>query len=208
METFKNNPPFSQLRMPRRISFYLLGDEASRRIIRMLESLAEELKDEIKITSSNYIGLTATRMRLKLKSSFGKHDELEIEVNNILEGYEEVFKSRLGLKGFPAARLGDQVHVGDDAVNIASDLCSLLTSKSYLTAEQVFYYLSAYAQRVKETITEKEPVQAKKSLGSVNVYRAALEEKIVKLEQLRRQGKIDEETYRKIRGIYEELLGG
>ena len=208
METFKNNPPFSQLRMPRRISFYLLGDEASRRIIRMLESLAEELKDEIKITSSNYIGLTTTRMRLKLKSSFGKHDELEIEVDNILEGYEEAFKSRLGLNGFPAARLGDQVYVGDDAVNIASDLCSLLTSKSYLTAEQVFYYLSAYAQRVKETIAEKEPVQAKKSLGSVNVYRAALEEKIVKLEQLRRQGKIDEETYRKIRGIYEELLGG
>ena len=38
-------------------------------------------------------------MKLKLKSSLGKHDAPEIEVNKILEGYKEAFKSRLRLKG-------------------------------------------------------------------------------------------------------------
>jgi len=38
-------------------------------------------------------------MKLKLKSSLGKHDALEIGVNKILEGYKEVFESRLRLKG-------------------------------------------------------------------------------------------------------------
>ena len=50
-------------------------------------------------------------MKLKLKSGFGKNDELEIEVNNSPEGYEEAFRSRLELKEFPAVRLGDLTNI-------------------------------------------------------------------------------------------------
>jgi len=194
--------------MGRRISFFVTEDEVSRKTIDLLNGLVEELKDKVKVSSTSFIGSALTNMKVKLESSFGKYEELEISVHAILNDYMEAFKSRFGLPELPAVRFGEQVFTGEDVANVASDLRSLLTSGTYLTAEQVFYHLANYIQRLAEIEERKAAIRAAETLGESNVYRAALRDRMAKLERLLNEGRIDVETYRKMKQVYEELLSG
>lgn len=194
--------------MAGQISFFLGEDDTSNKIVKLLDNLAKELKKNVKVSSTSFIGSTLTKMRIRLKSSFGKHEDLEIEVYTVLNQYRGFFESRFGLRNFPAVKFGEHLYTGPEVLNIASDLCSLLTSKTQLTAEQVFYYLADYSKRLAEAEARKAAVQAAQSLGGANVYRAALRDRMAKLNKLLEEGKIDDETYRKLRRVYEELLSG
>ena len=194
--------------MAGQISFFLGEDEVSKRIVKLLDNLVRELGKNVKVSSTNFIGSTLTKMKIGLKSSFGKLETLEIEAYTVLNQYRRLFESRFGVREFPAVRFGEHIYSGREVMNMASDLYSLLTNKTYLTAEQVFYYLADYSKRLEEIEARKAAIQAAEKLSSANVYRAAYRDRMAKLNKLLEEGKIDDETYRKLRKVYEELLSG
>jgi len=145
---------------------------------------------------------------MRLASSLGKFDELELEVHAIAREYRESFKRRLGLKEIPAIRLDDSLIYERDAVELAENLNSLL-KKTYTTAEQA---VSQPSDCLKRRIEEAKAVERAKAAPKVgeerDIYRAAIRERIMRLAALKREGRIDEETYTKLKSIYEELLKG
>ncbi|MEM2794038.1 MAG: hypothetical protein QW511_05225, partial [Candidatus Methanomethylicia archaeon] len=90
-------------------------------------------------------------------------------------------------------------------LEIASDLHSLLTSTANITGEQILYHLAATAQRIVEKDLKKE-VEVKE-ISESNILKASINERVAKLDKLLKEGKIDEETYKKMKRLYEELLG-
>ncbi|MEM1561222.1 MAG: hypothetical protein QXN35_06685, partial [Ignisphaera sp.] len=63
----------------------------------------------------------------------------------------------------------------------------------------------ATAQRIVEKDLKKE-VEVKE-ISESNILKASINERVAKLDKLLKEGKIDEETYKKMKRLYEELLG-
>jgi len=114
---------------------------------------------------------------------------------------------------FPAAILDGQAYAGEEALKIASRLHSLLEGSREVSVDGLISGLKGLS--VQEPVTESriatmEPAPSPagdKVLLESNVIRAGISECLAKLERLREEGKIDENTYRKMREIYSELLG-
>lgn len=208
--------------MAKHVAYYVSGDELSEEVVKVFEGLVKSLGKRVKVSYSGFIGSTVTRIKVALESSLGGRDELEIEVNAVAEGYEDTFKARLGLKGFPAARFGDETHYGEAASSLASTLSSLLTGPETPTFEQVIYKLTSATEelskprKVKKPVKEVEeapkpppvPPAPREHVRGVGVYGDAFMERLRKLEKLYREGKITREQYERMRRQLEEIFKG
>jgi len=196
--------------MAKRILFLIAEDDFSYSIAILLDDLLRELDGSVKVSSKRYLGAIVTEMKIKLRSLITKDEKLHIVVYAISEEYREEYKARFNVKDFPVVNIGGREYFGEDAVSITSDICSLLTSKDYLLAEQIFYYLSSSAQRASDASSKAvdNPSSSREAPNKLilEVYRSAFEELISRLERLRKSGVISEERYNKIRRIYAELL--
>jgi hypothetical protein len=195
--------------MPRKIAFYASEDDLSNKLIKILNGLISEIKSTAKISSKDmWPAFAETTVKILLPSTLGVKEELECEIWTSPKDYEEVLKTKFGLAGIPAVKIGDNIFVGESAIGVASDLHTLLTSNKYATAEQILYHLAATAKSLAETQmkeTEKEIELTEAAVTSV--LRQTISEKLSSLEKLYREKKIDEEPIRKMRKTYEELLG-
>lgn len=200
--------------MAKRISFYITGDEESLRITELLNDLARRLRERIKISSTSYVGWVTTRLRLALESSFGGRDELEIEVNSVAQEYQEALKTRLGVREYPAAKLGDQICYGEGAAELAQTLASLLTQENPPAIERILYQLSTSIEELRRpkpevpTPPEEIEIRASELTGEGPGLYGSLLERLKHLDRLLEEGKIDRERYEKLKKAYEELLKG
>lgn len=190
--------------MPYKLYFYLSEDELSGRILTTLEQLIGDLRDRVKVSSRGFWPAdVVTNVRIALPSAFGRKEFLELEIWTTTKDYENGLKQRFRLSGLPAARIGEKTVSGSRILEIASNMRTLLSGDTPTTAEQVFYQLATTVQGRAE---EEEKTEAAGVFTS-NILRVAMSEKMAKLEKMLRDKIIDEETYRKMRRIYEELLG-
>ena len=196
--------------MPRKITFYASEDELSSKLIKILNGLIREIKDTAKTSSRDmWPAFAITTVKITLPSTLGIREELECEIWTSPKNYEEVLKTKFGLAGVPAVKIGDNIFVGENAVGIASDLHTLLTANKYTNAEQILYHLATAAKSIAETqIKEAEKEIELREAPVTSVFRQTIREKLSSLEKLHMEKKIDEETYRKMKKTYEELLGG
>ena len=196
--------------MPRKITFYASEDDLSSKLIKTLNGLIREIKDTAKTSSRDmWPAFAITTVKITLPSTLGVREELECEIWTSPKNYEEVLKTKFGLSGIPAVKIGDNIFVGENAVGIASDLHTLLTANKYTNAEQILYHLATKAKSLAETQIKKAEKEIELREASVtSVFRQTIKEKLSSLEKLHMEKKIDEETYRKMKKTYEELLGG
>jgi len=196
--------------MPRKITFYASEDDLSSKLIKILNGLIREIKDTAKTSSRDmWPAFAITTVKITLPSTLGVREELECEIWTSPKNYEEVLKTKFGLSGIPAVKIGDNIFVGENAVGIASDLHTLLTANKYTNAEQILYHLATTAKSLAETqIKEAEKEIELREASVTSVFRQTIKEKLSSLEKLHMEKKIDEETYRKMKKTYEELLGG
>ena len=195
--------------MPKKIIFYTSDDELSSKVLRILNGLIGEVKNMAKLSSRDqWPAFSITSVKITLPSTLGKSEELECEIWTAPKRYEESLKTKYGLVGLPAVRIGDSVFVGEHAISIASDLHTLLTASKFTSAEQILYHLAATAKSLGEAQMEeaRKKIELKEAPIS-NVFRQTISEKLSNLEKLYKEKKIDEETYRKMKKTYEELLG-
>jgi hypothetical protein len=181
--------------MPRKITFFAFHmheeDDFSNKLLRILSGLVNEVKDIVKLSSREvWPAFAVTNVKILLPSALGGGEELECEIWETSKNYEELMKRKFELTSVPAVKIGDDIFVREHAVSIASELYTLLTTRRYISSDQILYHLVA---------TARPPV--------TSVLRQTISEKISSLEKLYREKKIDEETYRKIKKTYEEILG-
>jgi len=192
--------------VPYKIYFYLSQDELSNKLLKILDELIKDVRNKSKISSRDIWPASAvTNVKIFLSSVLGGREELECEIWTTLREHEEGMKRRFGLTSLPAVRIGEKIFTGLSTLEIASDLHSLLTSTANITGEQILYHLAATAQRIVEKDLKKE-VEVKE-ISESNILKASINERVAKLDKLLKEGKIDEETYKKMKRLYEELLG-
>lgn len=195
--------------MPRKITFYISEDDLSIKLLKILNGMVGEVKDRVKLSTRDFWpAFAVTNAKISLPSALGRSEELECEIWTSPKDYEEAMKTKFGLTGIPATKIGENIFIGEHAVTIASDLHTLLTANKYISAEQILYHLAATAKSLAEAQIQevREEVELKEA-SLTNVFRQTISEKLSNLEKLYREKKIDDETYRKMKKTYEELLG-
>jgi hypothetical protein len=195
-----------------RIQFFIAGDELSKKMLRTIDGvtklLTERFGQRIMLSSRDFIAYVLTTNIIQ-----GAADAIQLDVYFVLEAYREELKAKFGVADFPAAMLDGQAYAGEEALKIASRLHSLLEKSREVSVDELISGLKGLS--VQEPVTESgmaamEPAPSPaedKVLFEGNVIRAGISDCLAKLERLREEGKIDENTYRKMREIYSELLG-
>jgi len=195
-----------------RIQFFIAGDELSKKMLRTIDGvtklLTERFGQRIMSSSKDFIAYVLTTNIIQ-----GTADAIQLDVYFVLEAYREELKAKFGVADFPVAILDGQAYAGEEALKIASRLHSLLEGSREVSVDELISGLKGFS--VQEPVNESgmaamEPAPSPaedKVLFEGNVIRAGISDCLVKLERLREEGKIDENTYRKMREIYSELLG-
>ncbi|MEN2975347.1 MAG: hypothetical protein ABDH32_07220 [Candidatus Caldarchaeales archaeon] len=175
--------------MPYKITFYTSEDETSNKVLRILNGLIRDLKDRSKFSSKDiWPAHAVTTVRISLPSTLGKSEELEFEIWTTLKNYEEDMKTRFGINGIPAVKIGEKILTGPYVLEIASDIHALLTSSTYINAEQIFYHLATTAQSLVEKELKKE-AEAEEVFAS-NIFRSTISERMAKLEKLLKEKRL------------------
>lgn len=192
-----------------RIQFFLAGDELSKRMLRIIDRvtrlLIERFGPRVTSSSRDFIAYVLTTSIIQ-----GAADTIQLDVYFVLEAYREELKAKFGVMDFPAAILDGQAYAGEEALEIASRLYSLLEGSRGVSDDELVSGLKRLG--IQESLVESgvEPASSQvesKVLFESNVIRVGISECLAKLEKLRGEGKIDENTYKKMKEIYSELLG-
>lgn len=190
--------------MPFKITFYVSEDELSEKLVDILEGLVREVRSRSKISVRDFIpGKTLTTVKITIPTALGTSEELECEVWATQKKYEDDMRRMFALKSLPALRIGREVFTGPHVLEIASSLREMLAGKAKAPAEQVFHYLATISIGSAERVL-KEAIDAE---AISDLLRATMREKMGKLENMLREGKISRETYEKMKRIYEEIFG-
>jgi len=199
--------------MKKHIIFFLAEDDLSYSIAAILDGLIEELDGKVKFSSQKYLGAILTELKIMLRPNFArKSDTLKVIVYSISELYKERYKPVFNIPIFPAVSLGGCDYFGEEAVDIASELYSILSSRDRLNSEQVVHRLLRRARKIgsfnKVRIERSEDSKIRGGNPAVASFcKRVFEELMRKLDKLRREKKIDDMKYRKIKEIYIKLLG-
>lgn len=195
--------------MPRKIIFYASEDDLSTKLIKILNGMVSEIKNIVKLSARDvWPGFAVTNVKISLPSALGRSEELECEIWTSPRDYQEAMKTKFGLTRIPAVKIGENIFTGEYAVTIASDLHTLLTASKYISAEQMLYHLAATAKDLAETQVQEDRREIEvKEASLTNVFRQTITEKLSNLEKLYKEKKINDEAYRKMKKMYEELLG-
>ena len=199
--------------MEKYITFFLAEDDLSYSIAAILDGLIEELKGEVKLKSQRYLGSILTELKIALRQNhMGKRDTLKVIVYSVSELYKERYKPIFNIPIFPAVSLGGYDYFGEEAVEMASELYSVLSSKDGLSSEQVVNRLLGRARRMKsfnkvEIDCLKDSRVCGGSTAVASLCKRVFKELMRKLDRLRLEKRIDDTKYKKLRQIYGELFG-
>ncbi|MEN2975040.1 MAG: hypothetical protein ABDH32_05625 [Candidatus Caldarchaeales archaeon] len=188
--------------MPYKMTFYASEDELSIKLLNILSGLVREVGNRCKLSSKYFLpSETLTLVKITLPTTLGKSEELECEVWTTVRTYEEYMKKKFGLKSLPALKVGREVLTGSHVLDIALDLHTLLSGSPNVTAERVFYQLATTIQR----LVEKEKIKA--TVLYSDIVKSTISERLAELERLLKEGKIKEETYKKMKLVLKEIMG-
>jgi len=199
--------------MEKYITFFLAEDDLSYSIAAILDGLIEGLKGEVKLKSQRYLGSILTELKIALRPNYtGKRDTLKVIVYSVSELYKERYKPIFNIPIFPAVSLGGYDYFGEEAVEMASELYSILSSKDGLSSEQVVNRLLGRARRMKsfnevEIECLKDSRVGGGSPAVASLCKRVFKELMRKLDRLRLEKKIDDTKYEKLRQIYGDLFG-
>ena len=199
--------------MEKYITFFLAEDDLSYSIAAILDGLIEELKGEVKLKSQRYLGSVLTELKIALRQNYtGRRDTLKVIVYSVSELYKERYKPIFNIPIFPAVSLGGYDYFGEEAVEMASELYSVLSSKDGLSSEQVVNRLLGRARRMKSfNKVEIDCLKGSRVCGGstavASLCKRVFKELMRKLDRLRLEKKIDDMKYEKLRQIYAELFG-
>ena len=199
--------------MKKHIIFFLAEDDLSYSIAAILDGLIEELDGKVKFSSQKYLGAILTELKIMLRPNLArKNDTLKVMVYSISELYKERYKPMFNIPIFPAVSLDGYDYFGEEAVDIASELYSILSSGDRLNSEQVVHRLLRRGRTIgnfnKVRIERSEDFRIRGGNPVVASFcKHVFEELVGKLDKLKLEKKIDDMRYRKIREIYTRLLG-
>ena len=198
--------------MRKHIIFFLAEDDLSYSIAAVLDGLIGELNGGVKLSSQRYLGAILTELKIRLSPNpAGRHDTLKVIVYSISELYKESYKPIFNIPIFPAVSLGGYDYFGEEAVDIASELCAILSSGDNLSSEQLIERLLHRCHRIGGLNRVKVERLENQRLNGRNpavasIYKLVFEELMGKLDRLRLERKIDDVRYERLREIYIKLL--
>ena len=199
--------------MRKHIIFFLAEDDLSYNIAAILDGLIGELNGGVRLSSQRYLGAILTELKIRLRPNPARrHDTLKVIVYSVSELYKESYKPIFNIPIFPAVSLGGYNYFGEEAVDIASELYSILSSRGHLSSEQVIKHLLHRCRRIGshnrvETVHLKDPRLGRKNPAVASICKLVFEELMEKLDRLRLERKIDDVRYERLREIYIKLLG-
>jgi len=198
--------------MRKHIIFFLAEDDLSYSIAAILDGLIGELNGRVKFSSQRYLGAILTELKIRLRPNPARRrDTLKVIVYSVSELYKESYKPIFNIPIFPAVSLGGYNYFGEEAVDMASELYSILSSGDNLSSEQVIKRLLdgchriGGLNRVKVEHPEDPRLDGRNSVVA-NIYKLVFEELMGKLDRLRLERKIDDVRYERLREIYIKLL--
>ena len=200
--------------MEKHIIFFLAEDDLSYSIAAILDELIGELDGGVKLSSQRYLGAILTELKIALRPNFARRcDTLKVIVYSISELYKERYKPVFNIPLFPAVSLGGCDYFGEEAVDMASELYSMLiSSRDRLNSEQIVDRLLRRARKMGSfNGVEAERSEEYKVYGGspavASLCKHVFEELMRKLDKLKLEKKIDDVKYEKLKGIYVKLLG-
>jgi len=199
--------------MRKHIIFFLAEDDLSYSIAAILDGLIGELNGGVKLSSQRYLGAILTELKIRLRPNPARrHDTLKVIVYSISELYKESYKPVLNIPIFPAVSLGGYNYFGEEAVDIASELYSILSNGGYLSSEQVIKRLLDRCHRIGglnrvKVERPEDPRLDGRNPAVASICKLVFEELMGKLDKLRLERKIDDVRYERLREIYIKLLG-
>ena len=198
--------------MGKHIIFFLAEDDLSYSIAAILDGLIGELNGGVKLSSQRYLGAILTELKIRLRPNLARRrDTLKVIVYSISELYKESYKPVLNIPIFPAVSLGGYNYFGEEVVDIASELYSILSSGGHLSSEQVIKRLLHRCRGIGshnrvETAHLKDPRLGRKNPAVASICKLVFEELMEKLDRLRLERKIDDVRYKRLKEIYIKLL--
>ena len=199
--------------MRKHIIFFLAEDDLSYSIAAILDGLIGELDGRVKLSSQRYLGAILTELKIRLRPNLmRRHDTLKVIVYSISELYKERYKPIFDIPIFPAVSLGGYNYFGEEAVDIVSELYSILSSGGHLSSEQVIKHLLHRRRRIGSLNRVKverpeDPRLGGKNPAFASICKLVFEELMGKLDRLRLERKIDDVRYERLKEIYVKLLG-
>jgi len=199
--------------MRKHIIFFLAEDDLSYSIAAILDGLIGELNGGVKLSSQRYLGAILTELTIRLRPNLARRrDTLKVIVYSISELYKESYKPIFNIPIFPAVSLGGYDYFGEEAVDIASELYSMLSSRGHLSSEQVIKRLLHRCHGIGshnrvEVEHLEDPRLGRKNSAVASICKLVFEELMGKLDRLRLEKKIDDVRYERLREIYIKLLG-
>ena len=250
--------------MPYTFQFFMIGDDLSRKLMRVVDGVSKLLikrfGSKCRSYSRDHTAYVLASSEAILELEQGSRETLRIDTYFILNIYQEELKARFSLPKFPAARMGGRTFIGEEALELASSLHSLLESSQGMSdrelAEAIERLTSGERVQVKpqesRASMKSSPAKAIKAVSRMasrltgvlrslapppttktgaekaaepeirpapspgesvkapslgdDILRAGIMDCLAKLEKLRREGRISEEEYRRMREIYLSLL--
>jgi len=198
--------------MGKHIIFFLAEDDLSCIIAAILDGLIRELNGGVKLSSRRYLGAILTELKIRLRSNLARrHDTLKVIVYSISELYKESYKPVLNIPIFPAVSLGGYNYFGEEVVDIASELYSILSNGGHLSSEQVIKHLLHRRRRIGSLNRVKverpeDPRLDGRNPAVASICKLVFEELMEKLDRLRLERKIDDVRYKRLKEIYIKLL--
>ncbi len=241
--------------MPYTFQFFMTGDDLSKKLMRVVDGISKLLikrfGSKCRSYSRDYTAYVLASSEAILELEQGSCETLRIDTYFILNIYQEELKAKFSLPKFPAARMGGRTFIGEEALELASSLHSLLESSQGMSDRELARAIKRLAggERVQvkpqesrasmkssstkavkavsrmasrltevlrslapppttETDAEKaaEPEVRQAPSLEDDILRAGIMDCLAKLEKLRREGRISEEDYRRMREIYLSLL--
>lgn len=190
--------------MPFKVYVYLSEDEISGKIAESLNELVGEVRSRAKVSSKNvWPAYTVVTVKIPFTSITGRQEEVEFEIWRALAGkyYEEGLKSIHGVNSIPAVKVGEKVFEAASALEIASTLRDILSAGTDIAFEKIYYALTSSALKIEEKEVKREA-----EAFTSSILKGAIAERIESLEKLLKEKKIDVETYRKMKRVYEDLM--
>ncbi len=246
--------------------FFVTGDDLSKKLMRVIDGISKLLikrfGSKCRSYTRDYTAYVLASSEAVLEPELGSRETLRIDTYFVLNIYQEELKARFDLPKFPAARMNGRTLSGEEALELASSLHSLLESSQNMSDRELARAIGRLAGGERAQVKPQEPQvsmrssptkavePAVKAVSKVtsrltgalrslappaitqtdaekpaepeirpvpeesvkapslegNVLRAGIMDCLAKLEKLRREGRVSEEEYRRMREIYLSLL--
>ena len=147
--------------MPYTFQFFVTGDDLSKKLIRVIDGISRSLirrfGSKCRSYSRDYTAYVLASSEVILEPEPDSREALRIDTYFILNIYQEEFKARFSLPKFPAARINGRTLVGEEALELASSLHSLLESSQDMSDREFARAIERIAIGERVEVKSREP---------------------------------------------------